>query len=153
MLFATMAWMLYDSHPRVSKIPITSLSLLELLWISIHSMTLQDFMTRTNNSVSDQLRIEGMKIELCLLNQDSGLSKGPDGKNPSMSTTAHSPKWHHFIAEGQFSIFSIINQIIKNWNDLSCRPILNAFVVLCPPWDALCTTCGPSPTLDISSRT
>ncbi|KAF8557198.1 hypothetical protein OG21DRAFT_379019 [Imleria badia] len=105
MLFATMAWMLHDSYPRMSKIAITSVSLLELMWISIHSTTLQDFMTRTNTSMSDQLRIEGMKIELCLLNLDTGI-KGSDKDNIlNLSSTTYSPNWQQFIAEGQSSMY------------------------------------------------
>ena len=44
----------------------TSSSVLELMWISAHSMTLQDLMKMTANSTPDQLRLKGMKAEVCL---------------------------------------------------------------------------------------
>ena len=108
-----MAWMLHDSYPRVSKIFITSLSLLELMWISNHSTTLHDFMKRMKNSASDQLRIEGMKIELCLLNLNSGMTRGSDRNNPNVTSTTHSSNQHQFTAEGQFDIFHTISKITK----------------------------------------
>ena len=62
-------------------------------------------MKRMKNSASDQLRIEGMKIELCILNLDSGLTRGLDGDNLNSTSTAYSPNQQQFTAEGQFNVF------------------------------------------------
>ena len=158
MLFAIMAWMLHDSHPRMSKTTITSPSILELMWISAHSATLQDFMTRTGKSMSDQLRIEGIKTEVCLLNLDTGPTKchsdEDNNLNLKLSSTAYLPNWQQFIAQGQFSIFYSVYQMSnKNLNHFSSRKMLYASVVLCSSWHAFCTSCDPYPALDPSSRT
>ena len=60
--------------------------------------------------MSDQLRIEGMKIGLCLLNLDSGLTNYSDGDNLNFTSTAHSPNQHRFIAKGQFNVFYIYHE-------------------------------------------
>ena len=65
-------------------------------------------MKRMKNSASDQLTIEGMKIELCLLNMDSGVTKGSDGDNLNFTSTSHSSNQHQFIAEGQINVFHIM---------------------------------------------
>lgn len=104
-LFTMMAWMLHDSYPRMFKSTVTSPSILELMWISAHSITLQDFMTRTGNSMSDQLRIEGVKAEVFLLNPDTGPTKchSDEDNNHKLGSTTHLPNWKQFIAQGQFS--------------------------------------------------
>ncbi|KAF8557205.1 hypothetical protein OG21DRAFT_379494 [Imleria badia] len=105
MLLATMAWSLHDSYSRVSKTAIRSPSILELMWISAHSTTLQDFMTRMSNSMSDHLRIEGMKMELCLLNENIGLAEcSNEDIIFNSSSTSQSPDCKHCIAEEQSSM-------------------------------------------------
>ena len=79
------------------------------MWISNHSTTLHDFMKRMKNSASDQLRIEGMKIELCILNLNSGLTRGLDGDNLNSTSTAYSPNQQQFTAEGQFNVFQTMS--------------------------------------------
>jgi hypothetical protein len=113
MLFAMMAWMLHDPYPRVFKTKVTSPSILELMWISSHSATLQDFMARRDNSMTDQLRIEGIKTEVCLLNLDNGPTKchSDEDNNPELNSTAYFPVWQQFIAQGQFSTHYSVYQI------------------------------------------
>ena len=77
--------------------------------MSIHSTTLHNFMKRIDTSLSDQLRIEGMKIELCLLNLDSGLTRGSDGDNLNTTSTAYSPNQQQFTADGQFNVFQTMS--------------------------------------------
>src|SRR6266568_3386534 len=65
MLLAIVVWMFHHPQPIHSKESMTSLSVLELIWISAYSITLQDFM-KTRVSLPDQLRLKGMKAEVCL---------------------------------------------------------------------------------------
>ena len=111
MLFAIMAWMLHDSYPRMFKTRVTSPSILELMWVSAHSTILQDVMARADKSMSDQLRIEGIKTEVCLLNLDIESTHCQSAKESSLelSSTAHLPNWQQFVAQGQFSILQVYN--------------------------------------------
>ena len=108
-----MAWMLYDSYPRVVKTTITSLSILELMWISTHSTTLQDCMTKMVNSMSDQLRIEGIKTEVCLLNLDAKLTICHLNKvnNLNQKSMDHSSNCKPGTAKGQFTLLVYILQL------------------------------------------
>ena len=56
---------MFHSQPEHSRASITSPNILGLIWISAHSIGLQDFM-KTCNSLPDQLRLKGMKAEVCL---------------------------------------------------------------------------------------
>ncbi|KAF8123886.1 hypothetical protein EV363DRAFT_1271860 [Boletus edulis] len=108
-LFVIMAWMLHGPYPKVSKRGITSPSILELMWISAHSTTFQGFMTRVHNSIPDQLRIEGTKTEVCLLNLDIGTTKlyrDEDNNLKSGSTVYH---WNQLYKKGLFNILDKID--------------------------------------------
>ena len=109
-LFAMMAWMIHDPHPRMFKSMVTSPSILELVWISAHSTTLHDFMTRTDNSMSDQLRIQGVKTEVCLLDLNTGPTRCHSDEG-DLGSTSYFPNWKQFIAQGQFGIIHSVYQI------------------------------------------
>ena len=99
MLFVMMAWTLHDLGPRMLQ---TDPGILGLMWICVHSTTLQDFMERTNSSISDQLRIQGTNVEVSLLNLNSGSTEhdGNEDRNVRESSTLYYPNWHHFVAKG-----------------------------------------------------
>ncbi|KAF8132789.1 hypothetical protein EV363DRAFT_1472783, partial [Boletus edulis] len=103
-LFVIMAWMLHGPHPKVSKRGITSPSILELMWISTHSTTFQGFMTRINNSTPDQLRIEGTKTEVCLLNLDIGTTKLYRDEDNSFKSGSTIYNWNQLYKKGLFNI-------------------------------------------------
>ena len=54
--------------------------------------------------ISDQLRIQGINIEVSLLNLNAGSFK-PDkdeNNNVKLSSTIHSSNWQQFVAKGKF---------------------------------------------------
>ncbi|KAF8123911.1 hypothetical protein EV363DRAFT_1546009, partial [Boletus edulis] len=110
-LFVIMAWMLHGPYPRMSKKGITSPSILELMWISANSTTFQGFMTRINNSIPDQLRIEGTKTEVCLLNLDIGTTKLYRGENnnPNLKSGPTIYNWNQLCKKGLFNILDKID--------------------------------------------
>lgn len=101
MLFAMMACILHGSYPRISQI---DFGILGLIWISAHSTTLQDFMAKESACVLNQLRIQGLKIEDCLLNLKIGSNKhyGDEDSNIKFSSTMHTLNlnWKQYIAKG-----------------------------------------------------
>ena len=101
MLSAMMAWILHDSYPRVFP---TGPGILGVMWISIHSTTLQDFMARKGSPISDQLRIQGRDIEVSLLNLNTGSFKpnGDENSNIKLSSTVYYSNWQQFVAKGKF---------------------------------------------------
>ncbi|KAF8417544.1 hypothetical protein L210DRAFT_3767241 [Boletus edulis BED1] len=103
-LFVIMAWMLHGPYPKVSKRGITSPSILELMWISAHSTTFQGFMTRINTSIPDQLRIEGTKTEVCLLNLDVGTTKLYRDEDNSLKSDSTIYNWNQLYKKGLFNI-------------------------------------------------
>ncbi|KAF8123880.1 hypothetical protein EV363DRAFT_1271852 [Boletus edulis] len=103
-LFVIMAWMLHGPYPKVSKRGITSPSILELMWISAHSTTFQGFMTRINTSIPDQLRIEGTKTKVCLLNLDVGTTKLYKDEDNSLKSGSTTYNWNQLYKRGLFNI-------------------------------------------------
>ena len=69
-LLAVVIWTFHHSQPTHSKGSIITPSTLGLIWISAHSIGLQDFM-KTGNFLPDQLRLQGMKAEVCLADMKS----------------------------------------------------------------------------------
>ena len=85
------------------------------MWISAHSMTLQDLMRISGNSSPDQLRLEGIKSEVCLVDLGSEPTRSPKDKNnnPQPDFKAYAPNWQEFVSAGlypQFDIRQITNQ-------------------------------------------
>ncbi|KAF8431895.1 hypothetical protein L210DRAFT_3633500 [Boletus edulis BED1] len=108
-LFVIMAWMLHGPYPKVSKRGITSPSILELMWISAHSTTFQGFMTRINNSIPDQLRIEGTKTEVCLLNLDVGTTKLYRDEDNSFKSDSTIYNWNQLYKKEHHVIMPVYN--------------------------------------------
>ena len=148
MLLAMMAWTLCDSCPRILQ---TDPDILGWMWICVHSKTLQHFMEKTSSSISDQLRIQGINIEVSLLNLNTGSMKynGDKDNNIKESSTIYFPNWHQFVPKGQFVLFNI-HKITKTY--LFYRAMLSTYVVPCSSWPSLCTTCDPYLALNTSSR-
>ncbi|KAF8123918.1 hypothetical protein EV363DRAFT_1546024, partial [Boletus edulis] len=107
-LFIVMAWMLHGPYPRVSRKGITSPSILELMWISANSTTFQGFMTRIGNAIPDQLRIEGTKTEVCLLNLDIGTTKLYRDEDNNLKSGSTIYNWSQLYKKG---LFNILNKI------------------------------------------
>ena len=104
MLLGMVIWMLYGSHFIHSRASVTSTSVLELMWISARSMTLQDLMKTTGNSTPDQLRLKGIKAEVCLADLVSEPTRSPKDQvnyfQPGL--TAYAPNWQEFVSEGLY---------------------------------------------------
>ena len=102
MLLVIVVWMLYDLYPIHSRASVTSLSVLELMWISAHSTTFQDLMKMSGNSTPDQLRLKGMKAEVCLADLVSQPARSPkhEDNNCQPDLTAYAPNWQEFVSEG-----------------------------------------------------
>jgi hypothetical protein len=89
---------LQPTHPKAS---ITSPNILGLIWISAHSISLQDFM-KASNPPLDQLRIKGMKAEVCLADMRSepiGLHGSTDW-NLQLDSEALAHDWQEYISKG-----------------------------------------------------
>ncbi|KAF8132764.1 hypothetical protein EV363DRAFT_1416435 [Boletus edulis] len=108
-LFVIMAWMLHGPYPKVSKRGITSPSILELMWISAHSTTFQGFMTRINTSIPDQLRIEGTKTKVCLLNLDIGTTKLYRDEDNSLKSDSTIYNWNQLYKKEHHVIMPVYN--------------------------------------------
>ena len=108
MLLVTVVWMFYHSQPIQSNTSITSPHTLELIWISAHSIGLQDFM-KASNSLPDQLRLQGMKAEVCLADMQSESIRllGSTNHNIQMDEKDHSPIWQTNSSEGSFQFILI----------------------------------------------
>ncbi|KAG8217910.1 hypothetical protein J3R82DRAFT_6076 [Butyriboletus roseoflavus] len=119
MLLATVVWMFHHSQPTHFKASIT-LNTLGLIYTSGHSTSLQEFM-KTGNSLPDQLRLMGMKAEVCLANMKSEPIRllGSTDYNLQMDTNSHAPSGH--ISEEQF---------FMHWLCYGLHAILLAFHVV-----------------------
>ena len=87
----------------------TSSNILELMWISAHSIRLQDLMKMTANSTPDQLRLKGMKAEVCfddLVSEPTRSSKDQDN-NPHPDLMGYASNWQEFVSEGLYPQFDI----------------------------------------------
>ncbi|KAG6377956.1 hypothetical protein JVT61DRAFT_14750 [Boletus reticuloceps] len=98
-LLAIVVWMGHD-FPTTSRASFTSSGVLELAWISTHSNILQDLMKAAGSSSSDQLRLRGMKIKICLVDVASTVyHQGNDSNNsiqPGLKAYAQEyAKEHH----------------------------------------------------------
>ena len=82
--------MFHHPQPTYSKTSITSPSLLGLVYISVHSISLQDLM-KTGNSLPDYLRLKGIKAEVCLGDMKSEPIRllGSIDHNLQMESKAH----------------------------------------------------------------
>ena len=108
-LLATVIWMFHHSQPTYSKTLITSPSILGLVYISAHSISLQDFM-KTANSLPDQLRLKGMKAEVCLADMKSEPIRLLGSTDHNLQIDAKANASSRFIS-AHFNMKSIINQL------------------------------------------
>ena len=113
LLLVIVIWMLYDSQ---SKASVTSSSVLELMWISAHSMALQDLMKMTSNSSPDYLRPKGMKAQVNLADLVSEPTRCPMDKdnNSQPDFKVYAPNWQVFTTEGLYPQFNI-KQTADQW--------------------------------------
>ena len=142
-----MAWTLHDPYLRILQ---TDSGILGLIWICVHSTTLQDFMEKTSRSMLDQLRIQGINIEVSLLNLSTGPRKhdGDQDSNVKEGFTVYFSNWH----QGQFVLFNTHKITHLYLFYFSCRAGLYTYMVPCPSWLPCCTTYDPYLALDTSSR-
>ena len=103
MLLATVVWMFYHSQPTYSNTSIMSPNILELIWISAHSIGLQNFM-KAGNSLPDQLRLQGMRAEVCLADMKSEPIRllGSANHILQMHEKDHPPSWQTNSLKGLF---------------------------------------------------
>ena len=79
------------------------------MWISAHSMTLQDLMKMTANSTPDQLRLKGMKAEVCLddlVSEPTRSSKDQDN-NLHPHLMPYTSNWEQFVSQSLYSQLDI----------------------------------------------
>ena len=107
-LLVTVVWMFYHSQPTQPKASITNPNTLGLTYISAHSVALQDFM-KTGNSLLDQLRLKGMKAEVCLADMKSEPIRllGSTNHNLQMDAKAHASGWQVHIIKGSSQFIPI----------------------------------------------
>ena len=100
--------MFHHSEPIHLKAPITNPNTLGLMWISVHSISLQDFI-KTSSSLLDQLRIMGMKAEVCLADMKSDSIRFHESTNYNLQLDSRvlTHDFHGYIPKGsfQFNIF------------------------------------------------
>ncbi|KAG8215503.1 hypothetical protein J3R82DRAFT_9148 [Butyriboletus roseoflavus] len=103
-----MVWMFHHTQPTHSKASITSPNTLGLIYISAHSIVLQDFM-KTGNSLPDQLRLKGMKAEACLADMKSEPIRvlGSTDHNLQIDAKVHASSGH--ILEGSSQFILVFN--------------------------------------------
>lgn len=103
-LLVIVIWMSHGFHPMHSKTSVTSSGVLELMWISAHSMILQNLMRTMGSSIPDQLRLRGMKAEVCLadLASKSTTCQEDDNRDTQPEFQAYAPKWQEFSIKGLF---------------------------------------------------
>ncbi|KAF8439689.1 hypothetical protein L210DRAFT_3760707 [Boletus edulis BED1] len=96
-LLAIVVWMGHD-FPTTSKASFISSGVLELVWISTHSNILQDLMKAAGSSSSDQLRLRGMKIKICLADVTSTVYHQGNDTNKSIQPAlkAYAPDWQEY---------------------------------------------------------
>ena len=149
-LLATVIWMFHHSQPEHSRASITSPNILGLIWISAHSIGLQDFM-KTCNSLPDQLRLKGMKAEVCLGDMKSEPIRllGSIDHNLQMESKAHPS-----ISEGSSQSIPVWNQLMNQYKFVfSCRTFLHALVMLWPSCPPPCIACCFDSPSHMASRT
>lgn len=106
------AWIFHGHHPAQSKALVTSSGVLELIWISAHSIILQDLMKTASSSASDQLRLRGMRAELCLANLASKQIISQDNnKNIQSGSGDHALDWKRF-SKGLFYYAIVLSILI-----------------------------------------
>ncbi|KAG8215448.1 hypothetical protein J3R82DRAFT_9062 [Butyriboletus roseoflavus] len=119
MLLATVVWMFHHSQPTHSKTSASSPNILGLIWISAHSIGLQAFM-KSGNSLPDQLRLKGMKAEVCLADMKSEPIRVLGSTSYlQMDAKVHAPSGQ--VLEGQF---------FMHWLCYGLHAILLAFHVV-----------------------
>ncbi|KAF8121104.1 hypothetical protein EV363DRAFT_1187281 [Boletus edulis] len=113
-LLAIVVWMGHD-FPTTSKASFISSGVLELVWISTHSNILQDLMKAAGSSSSDQLRLRGMKIKICLADVTSTVYHQGNDSNNSIQPAlkAYAPDWQEY-AKG-LSVHILSNMLINKF--------------------------------------
>lgn len=89
-------WILYYSHTKPAKISLISTDVLGMMWMSAHSSTLYNLMREVDKPISDQLRLKGMKVEVCL----ADLESEPEASGHWLASKAHYIYWKEYFAMG-----------------------------------------------------
>ena len=105
-LLTTVVWMFHHPQLTYSKASITSPNTLGLIWVSAHSISLQDF-TKTGSFIPGQLRLKGMKVEVCHANMESEPIRllGSTDHDIQMDGKVHSPSWQTYTISEGLSLF------------------------------------------------
>ncbi|KAH0835537.1 hypothetical protein J3R83DRAFT_9237 [Lanmaoa asiatica] len=107
-LLATVVWMFHHPQPPHVKASITSPNILGLIYISVHSISLQDFM-KLGIPLLDHLRLKGMKAEVCLAGMNSEPIRllASTNHNLQVDAKAYSPHGHILEGEGSSQLIPI----------------------------------------------